>query len=109
MNADDDAQVRQYILLLVNAAPPVELNLRKVNASVASAVTSIPPIPPALHKILERASLNRNEPVMFKLSSNEWRKQKPPVILNAHVSAAIAIDSTSQVSADAFMEPNGRT
>ena len=28
---------------------------------------------------------------------------------NAHVAAAITIASTSQVSADAVMEPNGRT
>ena len=57
-NAADDAQVRQYILSLVNAAPLAEVNLRKANASAASAVTSIPPNPPALHKILARSSLN---------------------------------------------------
>ena len=57
-NAADDAQVRQYILLLVNSTPPVEVNLRKANASAASAVNIIPPIPTALHKILSRSSLN---------------------------------------------------
>ena len=45
---------------------------------------------------------------MFKLSSTEGRKQKPPVNLNAHVAAVIVRDSTSQVSADAVMEPNGK-
>ena len=43
---------------------------------------------------------------MFKLSSTEGRKQKPPVNPNAHVAAAIARASTSQVSVDAVMEPN---
>ena len=58
MNAADDEQVRQYILSLVSAAPPVGVNLRNENASAASAVTSLPTIPPALHKILARAILN---------------------------------------------------
>ena len=58
MNAADNIQLRQYILLLVNTAPPVGVNLRKANASAASAVTSLPLIPTALHKILERAILN---------------------------------------------------
>ena len=57
-NAADYAQVRQYILLLVNTVPLVEVNLCKANASADSAVTILPPIPPALHKILARASLN---------------------------------------------------
>ena len=46
---------------------------------------------------------------MFKLSSTEGRKQNPHVIPNAHVAATIARASTSQVSDDAVMEPNGRT
>ena len=45
---------------------------------------------------------------MFKVSSAEGRKKKPPVKPNANVAAAIARASTSQVSADAVMEPNGR-
>ena len=57
-NAADDSQVHQYILSLVNAAPPVEVNLRKPNASAASAVTSLPHIPPTTHKILARERLN---------------------------------------------------
>ena len=51
-NAADDAQVRQYILSLVNAAPPMGVNLPKANSYAESDVTSLPPIPPALHKIL---------------------------------------------------------
>ena len=82
--------------------------MRKSNSSSASIVARLPPIPPALHKILARASLNLNEPVVFKLSSTEGRKQKPSVNPNAHVAAAIARALTSQVSADAVMEPNGR-
>ena len=58
MNAADVAQVLQYIPLIVNSAPPVGVNLRKANVSAASAVTSLPPIPPALHKLLAQASLN---------------------------------------------------
>ena len=46
---------------------------------------------------------------MFKLSSTEGRKQKPPVNLNDHVAAVISRASTSQVSADAVMEPNAKT
>ena len=46
---------------------------------------------------------------MFKLSSTEGGKQKPPVNPNAHAATAIARASTSQVSDDAFMEPNGMT
>ena len=57
-NAAGDAQVRQYILSLVNAVPPVGVNLRNANASSVSAVASLPHIPPDLHKILARASLN---------------------------------------------------
>ena len=57
-NAADDAQVRRYILLLFNAAPPVGVNLRKSNTSDASAVTSLPPILPALHKILSQEIIN---------------------------------------------------
>ena len=72
-NAADDAQVRQYILLLVNAVTPVEVNLCKANASAASAINSINPIPPALHTILAQARINWNEPVMFKLLSTEKR------------------------------------
>ena len=40
---------------------------------------------------------------MFKLSSTEGRNQNPPVNPNAHVAAAIARASTSEVSADAVM------
>ena len=46
---------------------------------------------------------------MFKLSSTEGRKQKPPMNPNAHVVAEIARALTSQVSDDAVIEPNGRT
>ena len=46
---------------------------------------------------------------MFKLSSTEGRKQNPPVNLNAYVAPAITRASTSQVSADAVMEPNRST
>ena len=57
-NAADDAQVRQYILLLVNAVTPVEVNLCKANASADSSVTSLTPIAPVQHKLLTQASLN---------------------------------------------------
>ena len=46
---------------------------------------------------------------MFKLSYTEGRNNNPPVNPNAHVAAAIGRTSTSQVSADAVMETNGRT
>ena len=46
---------------------------------------------------------------MFKLSYTEGRNQKPPVKPNSHIATAIARASTSQVSADAVMEPNGGT
>ena len=46
---------------------------------------------------------------MFKISSTEGRKEKPPVNPNDHVAAAIARSSTSQLSANAVMETNGRT
>ena len=87
----------------------MEVNFYRENVSSASDVTILPPIPPALHKILARASLNLNEPVMFKLSSTEGRKQKPPVNTNSHVAAVVTRASTSKVSVDAVMEPNGRT
>ena len=58
MNAADDAQVHQYILLLVNDAPPVGVNVHNENASSASAVASLPPIHSDLHKILAQASLS---------------------------------------------------
>ena len=57
-NAADDVQLRQYMLSLVNAAPPVGVNSRNANASADSSVATLPPIPPDLHKILTRASLN---------------------------------------------------
>ena len=57
-NTADDSQVRQYIPLLVNAAPPMGVILRNANAPAASAIAIIPPIPPALHKILAGESLN---------------------------------------------------
>ena len=45
-NSADDVQVCHYIILLINAAPPVGVSLRKSNASAADAVTSLPPTPP---------------------------------------------------------------
>ena len=108
-NAADYAQLRQCILSIVNAEPPVGVNRHNANAYAASTIASIHHIPPDLHKILARAGLNLNEPAMFKLSSAEGRKKKPPVKPNANVAAAIARYSTSKVSADAVMEPDAKT
>ena len=68
--------------------------MRNTNDYAASVVASLPPIHPDLHKVMARASLNLNEPAMFKISSTEGRKHNPPVKPNAHVAAAIARAST---------------